>query len=99
LTWAEHITTKARLLTANRPEPLISNLQCCFPQKDCASAISLQDIDEAVLELRRAVHQLGMAGAMLPSRGLPLDLGHKTYWPLYAEAENGPSVSIESKPM
>ena len=37
--------------------------------------------------LRRAVTGLGMVGAMLPSRGLPLDLGHKTYWPVYAEAE------------
>ena len=24
---------------------------------------------------------------MLPSRGLPFDLGHKSYWPVYAEAE------------
>jgi predicted TIM-barrel fold metal-dependent hydrolase len=49
--------------------------------------IPLQDIDEAVTELRRAVVELGMVGGMLPSRGLPLDLGHKTYWPVYAEAE------------
>lgn len=49
--------------------------------------LPLQDIDEAVNELRRAVRELGMVGAMLPSRGLPLDLGHKTYWPVYAEAE------------
>jgi predicted TIM-barrel fold metal-dependent hydrolase len=49
--------------------------------------IALQDVDEAVIELRRAVTELGMVGAMLPSRGLPFDLGHKTYWPVYAEAE------------
>ena len=49
--------------------------------------LPLQDVDEAVVELRRAITELGFVGAMLPSRGLPLDLGHKTYWPVYAEAE------------
>jgi len=49
--------------------------------------LPLQDVDEAVVELRRAIKQLGFVGAMLPSRGLPFDLGHKTYWPVYAEAE------------
>jgi predicted TIM-barrel fold metal-dependent hydrolase len=28
-----------------------------------------------------------LRSAMLPSSGLPFDLGHKTYWPVYAEAE------------
>jgi predicted TIM-barrel fold metal-dependent hydrolase len=49
--------------------------------------LPMQDVDEAVVELRRAVKELGMVGGMLPSRGLPLDLGHKSYWPVYAEAE------------
>jgi predicted TIM-barrel fold metal-dependent hydrolase len=49
--------------------------------------LPLQDVDEAVVELRRAITKLGFVGAMLPSRGLPFDLGHKTYWPVYAEAE------------
>ncbi|MGH7854392.1 MAG: amidohydrolase family protein, partial [Candidatus Binatia bacterium] len=49
--------------------------------------LPLQDVDEAVVELRRSITELGFVGAMLPSRDLPLDLGHKTYWPVYAEAE------------
>lgn len=57
------------------------------PRLKGMALIPLQDVNEAVIELRRAVEELGMPGAMLPSRGLPLDLGHKTYWPVYAEAE------------
>ena len=57
------------------------------PRLKGMALLPLQDVDEAVVELRRAITELGMVGAMLPSRGLPLDLGHKTYWPVYAEAE------------
>ena len=49
--------------------------------------IPMQDPDEAVKELRRAVRELGFAGAMLPSTGLPNHLGAKQYWPIYAEAD------------
>jgi uncharacterized protein len=57
--------------------------------------IPMQDPEEAVVELRRAVRELGMLGAMLPSNGLPELLGAKTYWPVYAEAERlGCSLAI-----
>jgi len=49
--------------------------------------IPLQDVPAAVAELRRAVKDLGFPGAMLPSTGLPLHLGHQDYWPIYQEAE------------
>jgi hypothetical protein len=49
--------------------------------------IPMQDPEEAVTELRRAVTDLGMMGAMLPSNGLSEPLGSKQYWPVYAEAE------------
>jgi predicted TIM-barrel fold metal-dependent hydrolase len=48
--------------------------------------IPMQDPDAAATELRRAVSELDLIGAMLPSRGLPLDLGHPYYWPVYREA-------------
>jgi len=48
--------------------------------------IPLQDPDAAVEELRRAVKDLGMCGAMLPSTGFQSHLGHKRYWPIYEEA-------------
>jgi predicted TIM-barrel fold metal-dependent hydrolase len=48
--------------------------------------IPMQDVSAAVLELRRAVKDLGLPGAMLPATGLPLHLGHEHYWPLYKEA-------------
>ena len=57
------------------------------PRFKGVALLPLQDVEEAVVELRRAVEQLGMVAAMLPSRGLPYDLGHQTYWPIYAEAE------------
>ncbi|MBF8255065.1 MAG: Amidohydrolase, partial [Deltaproteobacteria bacterium] len=49
--------------------------------------IPMQDVAAAVTELRRAVKELGLPGAMLPSCGLPLHLAHETYWPIYEEAE------------
>ena len=48
--------------------------------------IPMQDPDAAVVELRRAVRELALPGAMLPSTGLPLHLGHRFYWPVYEEA-------------
>ena len=48
--------------------------------------LPLQDPEEAVKELRRAVTKLKMMGAMLPTNGLPLPLGSKMYWPVYEEA-------------
>ncbi len=49
--------------------------------------IPMQNVKEAVNELRRAVVDLGLPGAMLPTRGLPVNLGHELYWPVYEEAE------------
>jgi predicted TIM-barrel fold metal-dependent hydrolase len=48
--------------------------------------IPMQDPKEAAIELRRAVKDLGLPGAMLPANGLPLHLGHEYYWPVYQEA-------------
>ena len=53
--------------------------------------LPLQDPDEAVKELRRAVNDLGMVAAVVPANsadmGLRQHLGHKSFWPVYAEAE------------
>src|SRR6266536_6015298 len=51
--------------------------------------IPIQDTEAACAELRRAVKELGMAGAMLPSNGEGIKghLGSKIYWPIYEEAE------------
>jgi predicted TIM-barrel fold metal-dependent hydrolase len=48
--------------------------------------IPFQDPTAAVQELRRAVTELKLPGAMVPSTGLPLHLGHELYWPIYKEA-------------
>jgi predicted TIM-barrel fold metal-dependent hydrolase len=48
--------------------------------------IPFQDPRAAVLELRRAVRELDLPGAMVPSSGLPLHVGHDYYWPIYQEA-------------
>jgi len=50
--------------------------------------IAMQEVKGAVKELRRLVLDLKLPGAMLPSRGLPLHLGHDYYWPVYEEAAN-----------
>jgi uncharacterized protein len=49
--------------------------------------IPMQDPARAVVELRRAVGELGMLGAVLPAVGLPEALGHRSYWPVYEAAE------------
>ena len=49
--------------------------------------IPLQEIGEAVKELRRAVTELGMVGAVLPAVGLRRPFGEAYYHPLYEEAQ------------
>lgn len=49
--------------------------------------LPMQAPEEAVKELRRAVTELGMPGAMLPAVGLRVPLGDALYHPVYAEAE------------
>lgn len=48
--------------------------------------IPMVDARAARDELRRAVRELKLPGAMLPSTGLPLHLAHEYYWPIYEEA-------------
>ncbi len=53
--------------------------------------LPIQDVGEAVKELRRAVTDLGVVAAVLPSNdadtGVRRGLGHPDFWPLYEEAE------------
>jgi len=56
------------------------------PRLKGMALIPLQDVPAAVTELRRAVKDLGMVGAMLPSNGLHPHLSAKHFWPVYEEA-------------
>jgi predicted TIM-barrel fold metal-dependent hydrolase len=51
-----------------------------------AALIPMQDPKRAAAELRRAVTELGMPTAMLPSTGLRHYLGDEEYWPIYEVA-------------
>lgn len=57
------------------------------PRFQGMALIPMQEPEAAVVELRRAVEELGFVGAMLPSTGLKDHLGAKEYWPVYAEAD------------
>ena len=59
------------------------------PRLKGVALIPVQDVEQAVMELRRSVKELGMVGAMLPSNGegMKSHLGSKLYWPIYEEAE------------
>jgi len=57
------------------------------PRLKAVALVSLQDVSEGVKELRRAIGDLGLVGAMLPAVGLRKPLGHPDYWPIYKEAE------------
>jgi predicted TIM-barrel fold metal-dependent hydrolase len=48
--------------------------------------IPMQDPQAAAAELRRVVRELDLPGAMIPTTGLPLHVGHEHYWPVYQEA-------------
>lgn len=62
------------------------------------AVLPLQAIDAAVLELRRAVKQLGMVGGLLPADGLPRPLGHPEFYPLYEEADRlGCMLAVHSQ--
>ncbi len=60
------------------------------PRLRGVALLPFQNVDAAVIELRRAVKELGMLGGMLPSNGEAIQghLGNKSYWPIYEEAEN-----------
>ncbi len=57
------------------------------PRLKGMALIPLQDVTEAVRELRRAVEDLGMLGAVLPAVGLRTPLGHRSFDLVYEEAE------------
>jgi len=57
------------------------------PRLNGVALLPLQDVEESVKELRRAVTDLKLVGAMLPAVGLRKPLGHPDFWPIYEEAE------------
>jgi predicted TIM-barrel fold metal-dependent hydrolase len=61
------------------------------PKFNGLALIPLQDPEAAAVELKRAVKELGMVGAMLPATGanaVQSHLGHKRYWPIYEVADS-----------
>jgi predicted TIM-barrel fold metal-dependent hydrolase len=66
------------------------------PRLKGVALLPLQDVAGAVDELRRA-RGLGFVGAMLPAVGLRQPLGHRDFWPIYAEAERlGSMVGVHA---
>ncbi|HLG73642.1 MAG TPA: amidohydrolase family protein [Chloroflexota bacterium] len=57
------------------------------PKLQAVALIPMQDPAAAVDELERAVCELGMVGAMLPSNGLGDHISAARYWPIYEKAE------------
>jgi uncharacterized protein len=57
------------------------------PRLKGIALVPLQDVDEGVKELRRAIQELKLVGVMLPAVGLRKPLGHQDFWPVYEEAE------------
>ncbi len=49
--------------------------------------VALQDIPAAILEVRRAVEQLGFVGVMMPTNVRDQDIGRREFWPFYEEVE------------
>ncbi len=61
--------------------------------------IALQNIPEAVKELRRAVKELGFVGAILPAVGLRQPFGDEKYFPVYEAAQDlGALLAVHAAP-
>ncbi|MBI2370020.1 MAG: amidohydrolase [Deltaproteobacteria bacterium] len=57
------------------------------PRLKGVALLQTQDVPEAAKELNRAVTKLGLLGGMLAAHGHGKNLGHKEFWPIYAEAQ------------
>lgn len=68
---------------------LYDRFLCKNPRLKGVALLPFQDVEAAIVELRRTVKELGMLGGMLPSNGEAIQghFGNKIYWPLYEEAE------------
>jgi uncharacterized protein len=65
------------------------------PRFNGMALLPMQEPAAAVDELHRVVTELGMRGAMLPTTGLPSNLGSKGYWPVYEAADRlGACIAI-----
>ena len=61
--------------------------------------IPVQDPVRAAAELRRAVSELGMVGAILPAAGLYEAFGHRMFWPIYEAAQElGVVLAVHGAP-
>ncbi len=61
--------------------------------------IPVQSIPDAVKELRRAVQELKMVGAILPAVGPRQPFGDQRYFPIYKEAQNlGALLTVHAAP-
>jgi len=66
---------------------LYENYVKVSPRLHAMALLPMQDVQEAVKELRRGVKELKMLGGVIAPVGLPLPAGHPNYHPIYAEAE------------
>jgi len=57
------------------------------PRFKAVALIPFQDVPAAVVELERAVSELGMVGFMVPSNGLNEHVSARKYWPIYDKAQ------------
>jgi predicted TIM-barrel fold metal-dependent hydrolase len=57
------------------------------PRLKAAGVVPFQNVAAAVIEVKRAVTELGLVGIALSSLGLAEHVGAPTYWPIYQELE------------
>ena len=58
------------------------------PRLNGLAVLPIQNPAEAVKELRRAVNELGMIGALMPAAGVERLLGHTSYEAIYQAAQD-----------
>jgi len=77
----------AAVLSAGWNDFFFNEFRMKSPRLLGVALVAPHEPQEAAKELRRAVQDLGMVGAMLPATGYRLPLGHRDLDPIYDEAQ------------
>ena len=82
------IDADSALSFTRRENDSIAKVVSAYPDRFIGIAtVPMQDMDKAIKELERAVHELGMRGVEILSNINGKDIGEQEFWPFYEHAQ------------